>query len=329
MSTTFPFSTYSCPAKESLNVQIAGQAGQVRGDKEALLFDTYKEGEKFFVSLQSDASDILALATLEAVFSQDKTLQSVWIAKPCPALQNLVCKTEAPFEVKRSEFFQLRPLWVHNGRQMIIPENWTVTKDVSHPMRPRVEAGQLLYQRSIPHLGKVLRFRVAHPDKDLETFHEWHNQERVFKFWELNKSKENLREYLVKGLQDPHQFPVIVEFDETPVGYFEMYWTKEDRLGPYYEADAFDRGLHFLIGNEKFLGFDNTDAILKSASHYLFLEEPRTRKIMAEPRSDNTKVLRYVETFTAWRKLREFDFPHKRAALLECTRERFFEGNFL
>lgn len=329
MSTTFLFSTYACATQEALTVQIAGQSGQVRAPQEVFLFDTFMENDKLFVNIQADANNVMTLAIFEALFAQNNSTQSLWLQKPSAGLTNLLGKADRPLEITRQEFFQLRPLWVHNGNDPITPETWTKTKEVTHPLRPRVKPGQTLYQRTLPHLGKTLRLRVADSEKDLDVFHEWHNQPRVFDFWELNKPKEELREYLKKGLEDPHQFPVILDFDETPVGYFEMYWTKEDRLGPYYDSEAFDRGLHFLIGNEKFLGFANTDAILKSVTHYLFLEDPRTRRIMAEPRSDNVKVLRYVETFTAWKKLKEFDFPHKRAALLECRREAFFGGNFL
>jgi hypothetical protein len=100
-----------------------------------------------------------------------------------------------------------------------------------------------------------------------------------------------------------------------------------DNRPPIY--DKFDRGFHFLIGERKFLGIKNTDAVLKSVVHYLFLDDPRTLKIMAEPRSDNKKVLQYVDYFPVWRRIKEFDFPHKRAVLLECTRERLFTGEYL
>ncbi len=133
---------------------------------------------------------------------------------------------------------------------------------------------------------------------------------------------------MIKTKNDPHMIPTFVELDGVAVGYYEMYWTLEDRLGPYYPADAFDRGFHFLIGETSALGFQNTDAIVKSALHFLFLDDPRTRRVMAEPRHDNKKVLKYAES-SGWVKLKEFDFPHKRAALLECKRENFFNGERL
>lgn len=236
---------------------------------------------------------------------------------------------EGTISFNRASFFQLRAPW-HIERDFLTPiENWTTSADNRiHPIRPDVQSG-VLYSRYVPEIGKNLSFRMIDNDLDLDTFHDWHNQPRVSNFWELAQPKAELSQFINKGLSDPHTLPMIAECNGIPVGYFEMYWTREDRLAPYYESEAFDRGFHFLIGNKDFLGFANTDAILKSLTHFLFLDEVRTRKIMAEPRSDNTKVFKYLETFTAWKKLYEFDFPHKHAALLECKREAFFMGYFI
>lgn len=321
------FSTYACATGQAFNVQIEGTTGLVKTGQTQVPFHASVEGTQ--ATLTTESENLLqTLAMLEALFNKNTSLQTVTVTHSNPELQSLLGALSAPFTVTRGEFFQLRPIWVHSGLTSLTPEKWTVTKEVSHPVRPPVSEGQILYRRTLAD-GKVLTFRVAHIEKDLDIFHEWHNQPRVLKFWELDKPKEELREYLAKGLKDGHQFPTMLDFDGVPVGYFEMYWTKEDRLGPYYDSEAFDRGFHFLIGDVSILGFANTDAILKSVCHYLFLEEPRTRKIMAEPRSDNVNVLKYLETFTAWKKLKEFDFPHKRAALLECRREAFFGGQYL
>ncbi len=247
--------------------------------------------------------------------------------------ENILAKyfttAEGILSFNRSGFFQLRSPW-HMERDFTLKiEEWTIGRDNRlHPIRPDIQSG-VMYSRYVPSIGKKLSFRIIDAQKDLDIFHEWHNQPRVAHFWELQQPKNELAQYISKGLSDPHTLPMIAECDGVPVGYFEMYWTREDRLAPYYESEAFDRGFHFLIGNKDFLGFANTDAILKSLAHFLFIDEIRTRKLMAEPRSDNAKVLKYVETFTAWKKLYEFDFPHKRAALLECKREAFFMGNFI
>ncbi len=238
-----------------------------------------------------------------------------------------------PFSVlghrfERSEFFQLPTLWHHTQSYQITPERWVQTNERPHPVRPRPATGTV-YKRYVPSIQKTISFRLADPEKDLEQFHEWHNQSRVSFYWELNKPKEELKAYLEKGLKDPHQIPLIVEIDGDLVGYYEMYWVREDRLGPYYESDAFDRGFHFLIGNKRYLGKEITDGVVKSGLHLLYLDEARTRRIMAEPRHDNQKVLKYAEASIGWKKLKVFDFPHKRAVLLENSREVFFGGNAL
>lgn len=229
---------------------------------------------------------------------------------------------------ERSEFFQLPALWYYKKNADLLPEKWTQTNGVDHPVRTSPH-NSYVYRRYIPHLNKEISLRLINLEEDIDVFHEWHNQSRVSFFWELNKSKEELKEYISKGLKDPHQIPLMVEVGGIPVGYYEMYWVREDRLGPYYESDAFDRGFHFLIGNKRFLGHSTTDSIIKSALHYLFLDDPRTRRIMAEPRHDNQKVLKYAEASIGWKNLKIFDFPHKRAYLLQNSREVFFNGNAL
>lgn len=259
---------------------------------------------------------ILYLRSLEHLFGNSPELREI----------NVECKGQTKI-VTREEFYQTPNLW-HSPQFETLPvEKWHWNAERPHPIRQNLKTGTF-YKRYVPANGKIISFRGIDPEKDLELFHEWHNQPRVSVFWELAESKEKLKDYMIKTQSDPHMVPVFVEFDGKAVGYFEMYWALEDRLGPYYPADAYDRGLHFLIGEREALGAVNTDTILKSALHFLFLDDPRTRRVMAEPRHDNKKVLKYVES-TGWKKLKEFDFPHKRAALLECKRETFFKGDLL
>jgi acetyl CoA:N6-hydroxylysine acetyl transferase len=248
-----------------------------------------------------------------------------------PEIKKIELTTALPLLGKsflRSEFFQLPTLWHHQENYVITPEKWMETDGRPHPVRAPHHQG-VFYRRYLPHLEKTVTFRLTNIEKDLDIFHEWHNSPRVSFFWELNQSKEELKDYMEKGLKKPHQIPMLVEMDGEALGYYEMYWVPEDRLGPYYDHDAFDRGFHFLIGNKKFLGYNITDSVIKSGLHLLFLDEARTRRIMAEPRHDNQKVLKYAEASIGWKKLKEFDFPHKRAALLENSREIFFGGNAL
>lgn len=281
----------------------------------SLMSRFHKNGSELQLFSEEVKSD-LYLRTLEYLFSTDPSLK--------------IIKTENATGVvntTREEFFQLAGMWHQPKHEKLVPEKWNRTIERPHPIRDDRKDG-LFYLRFAHNIGKTITIRGIDPEKDLDTFHQWHNQPRVSFFWELAQSKEELKAYMEKTKADPHMIPTFVEFDGRPVGYFEMYWTVEDRLGPYYEADAFDRGFHFLIGEKDALGFANTDTIVKSALHFLFLDDPRTRRVMAEPRHDNKKVLKYADS-SGWKKLKEFDFPHKRAALLECKRENFFNGERL
>lgn len=254
----------------------------------------------------------VALVALEAVFGH------------FPAFDQIAVYGSEEFVVKRSEFYQNSEIWLRPDRQKVSSdEKWISTNGYEHPVRPEIQRGTY-YRRYLPSIGKTISFRLADIEKDLERFHRWHNDPRVYDLWELNKPMDELKTYLENGLKDPHQKPMIVEFDEEPAGYFEFYWAAEDRLGPYYDRDPYDRGFHFLIGEDRFLGQANTDEVVRSVTHVLFLDDPRTQRVVAEPRSDNKRVLKYVELVPGWRFIKEFDFPHKRAALVSVRRDDFF-----
>lgn len=213
----------------------------------------------------------------------------------------VVSVTMAERRVRRIDFYQLPNVW-----------------------HKKTSGAGVHYRRYVPSLQKTISFRTVDIDRDLNLFHEWHNQPRVYDLWELNKPKEELRVYLEDGLKDSHQIPMILEVDDVPTGYFEIYWAAQDRIAPYYEVHSFDRGFHFLIGSQDFLGVENTDAVLRSVNHFIYLDDERTQRIVAEPRSDNQRVLKYVKLVPGWQFVKEFDFPHKRAALLMNQRKDFF-----
>ncbi|QBF33469.1 GNAT family N-acetyltransferase [Thalassococcus sp. S3] len=192
----------------------------------------------------------------------------------------------------------------------------------NHPLRPPNPQGQV-YERFFADAGISVSFRAVEIAHDLDMFHRWQNDPRVAYFWEEDRSKEDLQAFLEERLADPHNFSVIGEYDGQPVGYFEIYWAREDRLGAYYEAGSWDRGWHGLIGEARALGRARTSAWIRALTHYIFLDCPMTDRVVGEPRVDNAKLLRYADAL-AYRKIKEFDFPHKRSALMHCDRDDFF-----
>lgn len=224
--------------------------------------------------------------------------------------------------VSATLFWQYAAQWLTQTRPPF-PLSYQFTQQFRHPIRASNPVGTV-YQRYIPWLGKTLSFRSMHIEQDLPIFNRWMNDEVVAEFWQEEGDLAKHRDYLEKLRADPRVFCLIGCWDDEPFGYFEVYWAKEDRIAPYYDVADFDRGWHVLVGEAKFRGREFISAWMPSLSHYLFLDDCRTQRIVIEPRADNSKMIRSLAK-AGYALLKEFDFPHKRAMLGLLSRERFFD----
>lgn len=226
--------------------------------------------------------------------------------------------------VKAALLWQQPDLWLPQPVSLPYPQSFTMTEGRRHPLRPPKPDG-VVYARFIPWLGGVLSLRAATVEGDVERLHHWMNDPRVATIWGEEGDIDKHRAYLRGLLADPHILPLIVSFDGEDFGYFEVYWAKENRLGPFYEAGSYDRGWHVLIGDDRFRGRHWVTAWLPSLMHYIFLDDSRTERIVGEPRADHLQQIRNLDK-AGFAKIKEFDFPHKRALLVMLLRERFFGG---
>lgn len=189
-----------------------------------------------------------------------------------------------------------------------------MTATASHPQRPAKPQGEV-YRRFDPQLGAWISLRALDIELDLERFNRWQNTPRVLAFWDEGGSLDDHRQYLEKLANDPHTLTLIGCFDDQPFAYFEAYWAKEDRIAPFYDADDYDRGIHMLVGEQAHRGPHKVASWLSALTDYLLQDDPRTRRIVAEPRADNDKMIGYMQA-QGYARIKEFDFPHKRAALM-------------
>ncbi|MFY0479939.1 GNAT family N-acetyltransferase [Achromobacter marplatensis] len=202
-------------------------------------------------------------------------------------------------------------------------QRWTMSHGRRHPARPKRPQGEV-YARHIPWLGKTLSLTAFDLKADLPALHRWMNDPVVAHFWQEEGSLDKQRAYIEGLLADPRVDPLILRLDGRAFGYVETYWAKEDRIAPYYDARDYDRGWHVLIGEADCRGRPFVTAWQPSVAHYLFLDDPRTTRLVIEPRADNHKMRRNLLK-GGYAILKEFDFPHKRAALGMLLRERFFD----
>ncbi|PYH92969.1 siderophore biosynthesis protein [Aspergillus ellipticus CBS 707.79] len=236
------------------------------------------------------------------------------------------------------------------------PTQYTFTNGIRHPIRPKPpHQGDVFYIRYIPSVQQYLSFRVPYlpttklipgsilaggsgnhtPNlstssldqpltpgpSDLEYLHKWMNNPRVNAAWGEGGPIEHQEKFLRANLDNKHSFPVIGCWDGKPFGYFELYWVKEDRLGPLIGgADNYDRGIHLLIGEQEFRGPHRVTIWLSALVHYCWLADSRTQSVVLEPRVDNAKLINYLQQ-GGFYKEGEVTFPHKQSALMRIRRD--------
>ncbi|CAO1604390.1 hypothetical protein XANCAGTX0491_007948 [Xanthoria calcicola] len=178
--------------------------------------------------------------------------------------------------------------------------------------------GSGVTQGSLPSIANMT---ISPNDTDL--LHTWMNDPRVDALFGMAGPRPVQEKMLRDALNTKHSFPVIGCWDGKPFGYFELYWVKEDRLGRYLSSHDYgnwDRGFHALVGEQEFRGPHRVKVWMSALVHLCWLADPRTERVMLEPRVDNTKFINYLQE-VGFYKEREIAFPHKQAALMKIRRE--------
>ncbi|MBE0457043.1 GNAT family N-acetyltransferase [Pseudoalteromonas prydzensis] len=174
--------------------------------------------------------------------------------------------------------------------------------------------------------GQNIRFKLISKN-DLDMFCRWMRDPRVEKFWQQAWSEEKQWRYLTSRLEDNFTLPLIVYFDNKPFAYVEVYWSELDSISQYYQHKAADRGIHLLVGEQSSRGPENFRAWMCSLSHLIYSGHEQTSRIVLEPRHDNTRLLSRINE-VGYQSLFEFDFPHKRAALVLGEKNLFYTSIF-
>jgi len=243
-----------------------------------------------------------------------------------PALLNsgLLIAEGDELRIERALFWQLPGPFLRNASHAGYPQQMVMhASGRRYPRRGPKPVGEV-YRRFDAKLGVWISLRALDIDEDLARFNRWQNSPRVAAFWQEEGDLDKHRCYLQELLADPRVLPLIGCFDDQPFAYFEAYWAKEDRIAPFYDAGDYDRGIHMLVGEESHRGPHKVASWLSALTHYLFLDDPRTQRVVAEPRADNARMIGHMQT-QGYHKDKEFHFPHKRAALMIQSREVFFE----
>ena len=65
---------------------------------------------------------------------------------------------------------------------------------------------------------------------------------------EHSRSLDEHRHYLERLQGTSRAQAVLGCFDDEPFAYFEIYWAKEDRIAPYYDAGDYDADWVAVVG---------------------------------------------------------------------------------
>lgn len=278
------------------------------------------------LAVEEQAEALWALAYW--CFANDTQLQAVCLqldsVDPALLASGLLVGEGADLRIERGSFWQLPRPFLRTAGSAGYPQQMVMhPTGRRHPRRAPKPAGEV-YRRFDATLGAWISLRTLDIDEDLERFNRWQNSARVAAFWQEEGDLTKHRRYLEELAVDPRVLTLIGCFDDQPFAYYEAYWAKEDRIAPFFEVDDYDRGIHMLVGEESHRGPHKVASWLNALTHYLFLDDPRTQRVVAEPRADNARMIGHMQA-QGYHKAKEFDFPHKRAALMVQSREVFFE----
>ncbi|KAF5328745.1 hypothetical protein D9619_011584 [Psilocybe cf. subviscida] len=210
-----------------------------------------------------------------------------------------------------------------------------------HPLRPQKPApGTILYRRWCCTVRQNIEITYFDVDgvadgsrigggvsRHMAAFHRWHNDERVNSAWGERGSLETHREYVESLLVDAHAWPCMLSWDGELMGYVEIVFAKEDHVAQYYPAGVvpgdWERGIHVLAGESRFVGAGRSELWVRSLLHYIFLADPRTDRVVGEPSVTNIGIAK-VAVNSGFHFETVFDFPYKRSNLIFNPRDRFF-----
>lgn len=306
--------------------EITGEIRCIELGSGTLVVSKETDGRWRLITLSANPND--QLAGLAGLAEYQPSIRCIDVSNlSSPAIEPWVHENEDGIRLLwRESLMQIPQQWLKQPLPFPFPHKLILSKNGYHPIRPKAQQGEL-YRRYIPELKQDITLIGFDLDRHLDNFHRWQNNKRVAESWQQSGTREEHAAYLKDQLANNKNQLLIVCLDNEPFAYAETYWAKEDRIASYYAADDYDRGFHMLVGEEHHRGANKVAAWLPSICHFLYLCDPRTGKIVGEPRIDNQKIIGYLQQY-GFAKIKQFDFPHKRAALMSQLRDTFFSDYF-
>jgi RimJ/RimL family protein N-acetyltransferase len=174
---------------------------------------------------------------------------------------------------------------------------------------------------SIESSNGKLSFRSLDLERDIDIVFSWVNQEYARAFWQMNGSKEVLKNTYNDLLDNPHAHSFIALLNDQPVGQIDLYLVEADELSDHVDVGENDCGLHILMlpprESKKNLAKDVLAAFMQ-----FFFSHADAGNLYAEPDAANTTANLLAKN-TGFTFLKEIELSSKTASLYCITSNDF------
>ncbi|MFO6424607.1 GNAT family N-acetyltransferase [Motilimonas sp. KMU-193] len=165
--------------------------------------------------------------------------------------------------------------------------------------------------------------RWVQPQQDAELIHQWMNHPLVAPYWQQDKSLAEVLAYLQQQCRSYHQV-MLLEINNTPVAYCELYRLQDDPLAQHIPADTkpslanSTMGWHFLIGPNQLHGQGLGKLLGHALIHWLFQHYPISA-LCCEPDIANIRMHKLL-AYLQHQAVADIRLPSKRARLFVLYR---------
>lgn len=170
-----------------------------------------------------------------------------------------------------------------------------------------------------PVLADPYALRLVDVDHDAEMIAEWMNRPHLAEAWEYDWTVARWQRYLSAQLASEYSRPFVGSLRGTDYGYVEVYRAAKDSIGPRYDADPYDLGMHAAIADERIVNKGFAPILLPRIVASIFAIEPDCRRVMFDPDHRNTGARRLCE-YAGCTFLGEHDMANRRMALYAWSR---------
>jgi RimJ/RimL family protein N-acetyltransferase len=182
-------------------------------------------------------------------------------------------------------------------------------------------SNDLIYTTYNQSIQSLVSLRYLDLDTDLDMIYEWVNRSYSKRFWQLNGSRELVKNTYRKIIENPRAHSFIGIINQHPVCQIDAYLICGDELEVHVESTDQDAGLHLLMAPPRELKKGWSLAALQIFQDYFF-SFPKAERLYAEPDHENIPA-NTLSVRAGFQFLEELQMSYKTANLYCLSRSHY------